>query len=420
MTSTISESEPASAPAASLAANASALFVGQAIGLIVPLLTIPYLARVLGPAAWGPIIAAQALGNWLLLLVDFGFELSGTRAIARARTGPGSMDDIVHGVRSAQVVLAASAGAIALVVCLFVPSLRLGPAFIGWTVAFAVLRGVSPLWFFQGLERVRGAVAVDAITKALAALGVFVVVRGPHDAVRVLELQALFAAIALVVLTVWMRRHVPLRFPGFGAAIGTIKETRYVFACRASSGLYVQANTLILSALASPVAVAFFGGSERIVRAAINLLQPLTQAFLPRISFLQASDRGTAHRTIRDAMLVVGGLGLLFSACAVIGAPILVRIVLGADYLDAVPLLRVLGVLPLLVALSTVLGLYWALPFNHEKLFLASILGAGVMNVMLAFLLVPHLGGIGMAIAALGAESVVLIVLAVGYLRSER
>ncbi|HEY5492349.1 MAG TPA: oligosaccharide flippase family protein, partial [Gemmatimonadaceae bacterium] len=92
-----------------LAKNAGALFVGQAVGLVVPLLTIPYLARVLGPTGWGPVLAAQALGNWLLLVLEFGFELSGTRAVARARTEPHTMSDVVHGVQSAKAVLALSA-----------------------------------------------------------------------------------------------------------------------------------------------------------------------------------------------------------------------------------------------------------------------------------------------------------------------
>ena len=85
-------------PSRSLARNASVLVAGQAIGLVIPLLTIPYLARVLGPAAWGPVLAAQAFGNWLGMIFDFGFELSGTRAVARARQSPGDMPDVVHGV----------------------------------------------------------------------------------------------------------------------------------------------------------------------------------------------------------------------------------------------------------------------------------------------------------------------------------
>ena len=401
----------------SVARNAGVLFVGQLVGLVAPLLTVPYLARVLGPDGWGPVLAAQALGNWLILVLEFGFDLSGTRAVARARAAPHTMTDIVHGTQSAKALLAPTAGIVALGVCLLVPSLRGNPTLVLWTIAFAVLRGFSPLWFFQGIERVQGAVAIDAIMRGAAALAVFGVVHAPGDGWRVLALQAFFAAISLGMLTMRLARHVPLRVPQLDAAVETLRGGWSVFACRASSGVYIQANALILSALAVPTTVAFFGGAERIIRAAINLLQPLTQAFLPRLSFLQATDPDAAHRTIRRALVGLGTLGIAMGAVAAVGAPLLVRVLLGPDYEAATPVLRMLGLLPPLVAVNTVLGIYWALPFGHERAFLVAIVAAGITNLVLAFVLVPRWGAAGMATAAIAAEVVVLGVLTERYLR---
>src|SRR5262249_7524714 len=101
-----SESPPAHA---SLFGNAGALFAGQAIGLVVPLLVVPYLARVLGPAGWGPVLAAQGLANWLILIFEFGFDLSGTRAVARTRTSADAMAIVVHRVQSAKLLLVIAA-----------------------------------------------------------------------------------------------------------------------------------------------------------------------------------------------------------------------------------------------------------------------------------------------------------------------
>ena len=78
-----------------LVGNASALFGAQAVSLIVPLLTVPYLARTLGPQGWAPVVAAQALGNWLIVLLEYGFDLSGTRAVAQARAQPDTLGGVV-------------------------------------------------------------------------------------------------------------------------------------------------------------------------------------------------------------------------------------------------------------------------------------------------------------------------------------
>jgi PST family polysaccharide transporter len=285
-----------------------------------------------------------------------------------------------------------------------------------WAIAFAALRGLSPLWFYQGIERVRRAVAVDTIGRSIAALGVFLVVHRPGDGWRVIALQAVLAALTLAVLTTWLGRHVPFRQLSAAEGLATLRENSSIFACRVSSGLYIQANTLVLSALAAPSIVAFFGGAERIVRAAINLLQPLTQAFLPRVSFLRASSPTSANRMIRYALVGVGSVGLSMGLVAYIGAPLLVHTLLGSGYDAAIPVLRLLAILPPLIAVNTVLSMYWALPFGHERLFLGTIIAAGIANLALAGLLVPRWGSSGMAVASIAAEVVVLGMLGTLYI----
>src|SRR6266550_5093047 len=76
----------------------------------IPLITLPYLARVLGPAGWGTIAFVQGFAAFLILLIEFGFEISGTREIARCAESRGKRADIFAGVLGAQAVLALLAG----------------------------------------------------------------------------------------------------------------------------------------------------------------------------------------------------------------------------------------------------------------------------------------------------------------------
>ncbi len=408
------------ATAGALYRKASSLAAAQLIGMVVPLVTIPYIARVLGPDAWGPVVAAQGLGNWLLLVLEFGFELSGTRDAARARVDDGHLGAVVHGVQSAKAILVLTVIPIAALTLLLVPAMRDWLDLVAWAVLFAILRGYSPLWFYQGIERQGVATYIDMASRAAAALGVFFVVHGPGDGVRVLQLQAGFAALSLAILSWGMHRHVPLRLFSARAGVETLRGGSSMFAVRASSGLYIQANALLLSALASPATVAVFGGAERIIRAAINLLQPMTQVILPRVSFLQASDPAAARRLVLHALWSVGGLGLAMGATAMVGAPVLVRVILGPGYEAAIPVLRVFALLPILVAVTTVLGLYWALPLGRDRLMLGSVLLAGGTNVALAMVLVPRWSAAGMAASAIVAEAVVLTIIGAAYLRAER
>lgn len=392
------------APAPSLRRNTAVLLVGNAVALAAPLITVPYLARVLGPAGWAPVLLAQALAAWLVMVMEFGFDLSGTRALARARADSVERAAVVHGVQSAKLLLAPIATIVLLIAFRLTPDLRGVEGLLGWTLAYVLLRGLNPFWFFQGLERVGSAVLVDSGARLAAALGVFVFVHGPADAARVLALQAVAALGATLVLTLWMTRDTALALPTIAKGIATLRAGLTLFAFRAASGGFAALNIFVVSLLGTPALVAVFGGAERIIRAGIGTLNPLTQAILPRVSFLRATDAAAADRLVQRSLIITGGLGLLIGATAFIAAPLLVELLLGPGYEGAVPLLRILAILPPLVAVDTVLGLHWAVPHGHDRPFLTTMLIAGTLNLVLAIALIKRFGAEGVSAAVVLAE----------------
>jgi PST family polysaccharide transporter len=392
------------APAPSLRRNTALLLVGNAVALLAPLITVPYLARVLGPTGWAPVLLAQALAAWLVMVMEFGFDLSGTRALARARADSMERAAVVHGVQSAKLLLAPIATIILITAFVLTPDLRAIDGLMGWTLAYVLLRGLNPFWFFQGLERVASAVLMDSGARLAAALGVFVFVHGPADAPRVLALQAVAALVATVVLTLWMARDTALALPTVAKGLTTLRAGLTLFTFRAASGGFAALNLFVVSLLGTPALVAVFGGAERIIRAGIGSLNPLTQAILPRVSFLRATDAAAADRLVQRSLLVTGGLGLVIGATAFIAAPLLVEILLGPGYEGAVPLLRILAILPPLVAVDTVLGLHWAVPHGHDRPFLTTMLIAGTLNLALAIALIPRFGAEGVSAAVVLAE----------------
>jgi len=403
---------------ASLIANFSALAGGHALGLIVPLLTVPYLARVLRPEGWAPVLVAQALAAWLSLLLDYGFDLSATRAIAQARGGLRDIGGIVWRVQYAKLSLVPLAVVLMLIAYVFIPTLHEARRLMLFTCAFGIVRGLNPLWFFQGLEQMRGAVFTDVAGKVLAALSVFVFVHEPSDAWKVLALQALFATLSCGWLTLRLLRLVPATPWSLASAMTELRQSWPLFVFRASSTLYMQANTIILSVFSSPLAVAAYGGAERIVRAAINLLEPVTRLLLPRISYLTTSNPSAAAKLIQRCLLILGVGSALAGAAISLGAPLLVRLLLGDGYDAAVPVLRWLALLLPIITIATVLGTFWALPYKRDKLVLGATIAAGITNLSLAALLVPRMEALGMASAVVSAEAVVGVTLAFVYVRT--
>jgi PST family polysaccharide transporter len=390
---------------------------GHAFGLIVPLLTVPYLARVLRPEGWAPVLVAQALAAWMLLLLDYGFDLSATRAIAEARGKDQEINGIAWSVQSAKLLLVPIAMILMLGAYIGIPALRESPQLMFWTCMFGIARGLNPLWFFQGLEQMRGAVLADTIGKISGALGVFLFVQNEKDGWKVLALQAIFAAMSCGWLTIRLLRVAPGTAWSLTTAITALRTAWPLFVFRASSTLYMQANTIILSVFSSPAAVAAYGGAERVVRASINLLEPVTRLFLPRISFLSASNPVAAAQLIQRCLIMLGIGSALAGAVMSLSAPLLVKLLLGDGYELAIPVLRWLALLLPIITIATVLGTFWALPYKRDRIVLGATVAAGAVNLGVAALLVPGMAALGMTAAVVSAELIVGITLGVMYSR---
>lgn len=395
--------------------NAAALYAIQGAGFLLPLVTLPYLARVLRPDGWGLVVFAQAFAIWLSLLIHYGFGFSGTRAVAQRRSEPDRIADTVAGVQSAKAALVGVAAVIGVAVWLLVPEFRAHPGYLAWAWLAGILQGLNPAWYFQGIERLKRPAMIDVGAKVLATAGVFAFVRSAEHGWIVLALRAGAELLSTSVLTVGLYRAVPFRPSRIRDAVGALKEGWPLFVFASAASLYTSGNAFVLGLLASPREVSFFGGGERLVRAASMLLAPVSQALYPRVSHLMASDPDRAAVLIRRSMIPFVFVGASLSAGLFLAAPLITRVALGPGYEPTVEVIRVLAVIPTLLGVGTVLGLQWALPIGLDRPYSRMVLGAGIMNIVLAFLLVPPFGALGMAGAAVLAEASVeagLIILA--------
>jgi PST family polysaccharide transporter len=398
-----------------LARNALTLYGAQAAGYAIPLLTLPYLARVLRPEHWGLVLFAQSFAASLTLLVEYGFNLSATRSVARVREDPRAVSALVGQVQAAKCVLCGAAVAVALVVGALVPAFRTHPELLLWATLAAIFQGMSPLWYFQGTERLSAPSLVELGSRAAAAAGVFLVVRQPGDGWMVLALQAVMGAAALVVTTGWMYRRVRFVTPRPRHAARALREAAGLFVFRSAGGVYTLGNPFLLGLLANPAAVALYGAAERIMRAAVNLLAPASQALYPRLSYLMANDRARGDRLVKLTLLALAGVGTVLSGALALSAPLAVPLLLGPGYEGAVPVVRVLAVLPLMIGLNTALCVQWALPLGLDRTVVRAVMGAAVVNVLIGIAAVPAYGAVGMAWGLLGAEAWVTLCLALRY-----
>lgn len=386
-----------------------ALYGVQAMNFAVPLLTLPYLARTLEPTAWGNLVFAEAFARYTAMLVEYGFQLSATRDIARTRHQPEQRAGHVGGVLGGQLLLALAALATIPPLLLWAAPFQGRAGLLWMALAWGLALAASPVWYFQGMERMKVMALIDITAKAISAAGLFLLIHHPGDEARAVALQAVMALLSTGIGFVLVTRETRLAPPSFAAGWAALRAGFSLFLFRSAVSLYTTANVLLLGLFATPAVVGLFGGAERLLRASLASFAPLNQTFFPRVTYLMEHDPAAARRTTRASALVMLALGLAIGAFLAAAAPWIVAILLGPRYEGAVPLLRWLALLAPLVALSNVLGLQWMLPLGLERDFNVILIAAGLFNVAAACYLAPHYGAIGMAGSVVAAETAVTL-----------
>ncbi|MGI8988242.1 MAG: oligosaccharide flippase family protein [Bryobacteraceae bacterium] len=401
-----------------LVENMAAMYGVQFGRKLLPLVSVPYLARTLGPAGWGTVAFVGALGELIVLLIEFGFNLSATREIARHRDSRDACGGIMAGVLGAQMGLAMAGTALALLAARFIPLLRDNPRLLLAGLFYAVAQGFLPLWFFQGLERMRVAATLEISGKAVALAGLFIFVHAPADGWKVLALQGIAPALSSVA-GIWLAyRAIPFRAPSFELVREALRTGWPMFVFRGGESLYGAGNAFILGLFAPPVVVGYFSSAEKIGKAAFGLLNPIREALYPRLSHLAIYNpaRGASLARMGAAVMGVGGMvtgGLLY-----LTAPVLIRILMGQAFDPAVQALRILSVLPFLLSFTYSIGLQWLLPLGRDGVVNRIILAAGALNIGLAFLLARRFAHLGMAWSVVSAETFVCICMVAVVIRS--
>jgi PST family polysaccharide transporter len=387
-----------------LARNVLVLYLVRMINQLLPLATIPYLARVLGPAEWGMVAVGQAFAVYGIITIQYGFDLAATREVARHRNDPDHLGELIGGVLTCQLLLSALVAAAAWLAYYTVPTFADQPCLLYAALVFAVVQGMGLGWYFTGMERIPLMAAIELPAKVLGAAAIFWLVQGPGDGWQVLAAYAGAAALATAIGYGIALRRVSPRWPGLGRVGQTFRMGFSVFLMQVSSLISTAGSAFLLSLLASPQQVAQFAAPEKLARPLAWLTAPVNRALLPRLSHLLLHRPEQARSIARISLMLLAAVGLAFSVLLMLLAPWLILLVFGPDYEAATPVLRVLAlVIPLLVV-NDALATQWLIPHGLDRPLSLTILAAACLAVGLALLVIPTYEAFGMAVVAVLVE----------------
>ena len=164
-----------------LVANSFYLYLAHFADYLLLLLILPFIARVLGPSALGEVGLAQTFGLFILLLMEFGFPLMATRQVARIQDDVKELKDFVGELFMFKLILIPVALFLSFLAICAVPVFKNNPHYILITLLGAIFQSLSPIWFFQGIEKIRTIAISKTVFRILGFVIIFYYVRSSQD-----------------------------------------------------------------------------------------------------------------------------------------------------------------------------------------------------------------------------------------------
>ena len=292
--------------------NSFYLYLIQGLNYLLPLLTLPFLIVKLSTDSFGKYSFAFAFSQFLILFVDFGFNLTATKKIAENAENHELIKRTFWNILGIKFVFFIGAGLVTFLLTLTIDQLfyyRTG-IWISLITVFGTV--LFPIWWFQGLNKMKLLSVINASSKLLTFPFIFVFVKDRDDANIAIFLQSSSMLLAGIFSIIYIFKKYKHYFKGQlltgnqSDYIAEIKTSWPIFLSNSAISLYTNSLTIMLGLFSTPYSVGLFGAMERVVRVVcFGVLGPISQACFPLLARLKQTDFTKAKRIFRTILLSI-------------------------------------------------------------------------------------------------------------------
>jgi PST family polysaccharide transporter len=343
--------------------NFSYLSLLQFFSLFFPLITYPYLLRVLGFQIYGSIIFAQSITMFVAIVINFGFNISGTRDIACSREDSIEISKIVSSIYTLKLVLWLLCLVIYFLAIYLIPFLRENWLLyvVSFFLSFKDL--LFPIWLFQGIEKMKYITLINIGVQLLFVISIFVLVKAKDDFLLVPMLNSCCAFIGGVIAlyVVFIKEKISFVRQPFKTLKYFFNDSLPLFLSSLSTQIYVKANKVLVGSFLGMGEVAIYDLGEKVTSLLKVPVSMISQATFPKISREKNID--FVNKVMFITVISISVLYLL----VFVNSRWIVEALSGMENEQAVKILRLLSFSVIISAVNLFLGGNRLLPFGYKK-----------------------------------------------------
>jgi PST family polysaccharide transporter len=393
--------------------NIFSLSLLQLVNYAYPLLIFPLITRALGPEKFGEIAFSMALAAYFMIIVDYGFNLTATRDISINREDPSKVRGMYNSVMSVKISLLCLSVVALLIIITFVPMFQDDPILHMITFSSVIGNLMIPIWFFQGMEKMKFITILNVIPKLFVGGLVVILIKEPDDYLifpLLNSLSYLFSGIASLLL-LNKKFDITFRFCSYGEYKKQLKVGWDVFLSGAFTSLYTTSAVLFLGLVAAKDIVGYYALSEKIVKVLGTIMVPINTAIFPFLSKL-ISVRGNNVKKINNTVfLLISMIMAILSVFIYYFAAEIVLIVGGKEFDKSIYILKVLSPFPVIITMGRYLSINYIIANGYQKVlpriyFCTALFAIGLFSVF-----IPIYEDVGTGIAVLVVETLAVILM---------
>lgn len=334
------------------------LILLQGVNQLLPLIVMPYLMIKLGTYGYGHVGYSLSVIQYMIIIVDFGFNFSATKKIAIVGDNRVKRSRIFWATVAAKTFLLTISMLIMLILITCVGTFRLYRTAIIATVPMLIGSTYTFMWLYQGIGKIRLFSILNTISKITLLPLIFIYVKTPDDYVIAAFLQSavfLFTAIASGI-HIYYKKWIIKQRPTMRDIKNEISDSFPLFLSSASTSVYTQLTVVIIGFFCATETVGLYTSAERIMRAACFVLYtPLSQVYFPKISALASKNRAEAKNMFKRAKIIIMSvMTLVCVALLVCGkwGPV----ILGSDYNGIDKYLTIFAFVPFAIGFGGIYG----------------------------------------------------------------
>ena len=392
-------------------ANGVWLYFLQFFQMVVPLLTFPYITRVLGVNLYGDFSIALVIVTYLQVLVEYGFNFSGTRKLAISKEEKYS--EVYSNIFWAKMIL--MLGSILLVICVFLVS---GYSLIQRKcimALFGIVIGTAfqQTWVFQGVQKMKYITIINVVARVLSVGLIFLFVRNSNDIYMYCFLYASTNVISglISIFICKISFGLSIHYYGMHSVVREIKDGFSLFLTSAMAKVVASVGTFFTGIYASNYDVGVYSAVQKIPNIMVLCYSPISQVLFPYISKLFGDNASKAKKIVK---ILCGPIMLLvICVCGCVGfiAKPLISILCGTEYISGSVYVYVLLIWIVFSILNNILGSLIMVASGRSKQYSTIFVMNVVFSIILNYILVVNWSCFGAALATLVSEIVLSLVM---------